>query len=59
MSPTGRFANSKPEIQDLRWGRRPYTVAEHTTAMANIDLSQIELRLMSHLTPEELELLRK
>ncbi len=42
MSPTGRISNSRPEIQDLNWGRRKTNRA----TMPEMDFSEIEFRMM-------------
>ena len=48
MTPTGRLNNRQPEMQDLNWGRRRTTVAEHTAAIIGMDLSEIEFRMLEH-----------
>lgn len=45
MTPTGRHKNH-PEIQDLRWGRKTTSVAEHT--LSTMDFRSLELKTMSH-----------
>lgn len=59
MTPTGRIANTKPEIQDLNWGRRRFTtVPGHVAAMLAMNLAPLELRMMAHELDEYLTFAR-
>ena len=50
---TGRYSSNNPNLQNLPYNARKLIVADENKVIVGIDLSQIEPRLLSHITKDE------